>query len=87
MNKLKLLCEISFGYYKQHGFVELFKKVFNYIRSPRSITKTDIATHYSFINRDDFGYEWTEGLAAENTINWVIPNFNIGSGGHLNIFR
>ncbi|NOI03337.1 glycosyltransferase [Vibrio kanaloae] len=87
MNKLKLLCQISFAYYKQHGFGELFKKVLNYIRSPRSITKTDIAKHYSFISRDDFGYEWTEGLAAENTINWVIPNFNIGSGGHLNIFR
>jgi len=25
--------------------------------------------------------------AAPKTINWLIPNFGIGSGGHLNIFR
>lgn len=49
------------------------------------------ATHdpvgfYSFIYAAPFG-EATGGGADNKAINWVIPDFGIGSGGHLNIFR
>lgn len=74
-------------HYKQYGFVELMKKIRRYIVSPKKILKVNIAEHYSYINRKDFGVDWYDGIAKENTINWVIPNFSIGSGGHLNIFR
>lgn len=87
MNKLVLLCKISIAYYKQYGLLSLLKKVVSYISSPKSLTKVDIAGHYSFVDRKDFGDDWVDGLADRNTINWVIPNFSIGSGGHLNIFR
>lgn len=35
-----------------------------------------------FRSRQGLGVE-----SASRTINWLIPNFGVGSGGHLNIFR
>ena len=52
-------------------------------------SKQDVIGFYG----DIFGYEHgnAEDLATvnpdKNTIQWVIPNFGYGSGGHLNIFR
>jgi glycosyltransferase involved in cell wall biosynthesis len=52
-------------------------------------SKQDVIGFYG----DIFGYDHgnAEDLAAvnpdKNTIQWVIPNFGYGSGGHLNIFR
>tara|TARA_R110001583_G_scaffold195527_1_gene375375 strand:- start:13527 stop:14765 length:1239 start_codon:yes stop_codon:yes gene_type:complete len=87
LKKLKSLYVISLIYYKQHGFIELIKKIRGYMMSPKKISKIDIVEHYSFITRENFGVNWQDGMASENTINWVIPNFSVGSGGHLNIFR
>lgn len=41
---------------------------------------------YSFIYASPFGLEGSTN-EHNKTINWVIPDFGIGSGGHLNIFR
>ena len=46
--------------------------------------KSDPVEFYDFIFPRPFG-ELCDG--GGRTINWVIPDFNIGSGGHLNIFR
>lgn len=51
--------------------------------------KTDVIGFY----RDILGHEHGDAaaLAAANpdskTLQWVVPNFGFGSGGHLNIFR
>ncbi len=46
--------------------------------------KKDILRLYDFVIPNPFG----EVLGDyDNIINWVIPDFCIGSGGHLNIFR
>ncbi len=41
---------------------------------------------YKFIYAEKFGEE-NSSDESSRTLNWVIPDFNIGSGGHLNIFR
>ena len=51
-------------------------------------SKTDVIGHYSFIIQDSFGpIPQSENLSAKTTITWFVPDFNIGSGGHINIFR
>lgn len=49
-------------------------------------TKTDIVGFYGFLRYAPFGHANHIGV-GEKTVNWVIPDFGIGSGGHLNIFR
>ena len=49
--------------------------------------KTDFITHYQRILGQEHGNAGDLGHAAPNSIQWVIPNFGFGSGGHLNIFR
>lgn len=50
--------------------------------------KIDVLSFYDFVLDRPFGNEnISEGLEDRRTINWTIPDFNIGSGGHINIFR
>lgn len=50
--------------------------------------KRDVIGFYDFISFQDVGLaESLNSTASKNTINWLIPDFGIGSGGHLNIFR
>ncbi|MEN8130550.1 MAG: glycosyltransferase family 4 protein [Pseudomonadota bacterium] len=55
-------------------------------RDQIELSKADIIDYYGFVVSKPFGMNAanTEGQA---TINWVIPDFGVGSGGHLNIFR
>jgi O-antigen biosynthesis protein len=50
--------------------------------------KIDVIGFYDFVLTKDAGVsaEETAGV-GKKTINWFIPDFGIGSGGHLNIFR
>ena len=48
---------------------------------------TDAFQYYSIINSSPFGEEYIKKNGNEKIINWVIPDFGIGSGGHINIFR
>jgi nucleoside-diphosphate-sugar epimerase/glycosyltransferase involved in cell wall biosynthesis len=49
--------------------------------------KIDVSSQFNFIPHAPFGESWTACGAPRKTINWVIPNVEIGGGGHLNIFR
>lgn len=50
--------------------------------------KRDVIGFYEFITFQDVGVARAlNSAAAKNTINWLIPDFGVGSGGHLNIFR
>lgn len=42
---------------------------------------------FGFVKQIPFGQSVLIEDVNENTINWIIPDFGIGSGGHLNIFR
>lgn len=49
--------------------------------------RIDIFKAYDYIPFIPFGKPYQSNDENANTINWVIPDFNIGSGGHLNVFR
>lgn len=49
--------------------------------------RTDIFKFYDFLNCKPLGDAGSLDADDRRTINWVIPDFGIGSGGHLNIFR
>ncbi|HIA51259.1 MAG TPA: glycosyltransferase [Candidatus Melainabacteria bacterium] len=42
---------------------------------------------FGYVTEIPFGQSVTIKDVPENTINWIVPDFGIGSGGHLNIFR
>ena len=52
-----------------------------------STGKLDFISYYNNILGHPHGEEVAGSIVADNTIQWVIPNFGFGSGGHLNIFR
>jgi len=48
----------------------------------------DIFTFYAFLSEPDTpAPNKPDARIAPRTMNWVVPYFDIGSGGHLNIFR
>lgn len=50
--------------------------------------KIDIVDFWRFTSAEPFGAEiMASAFPASNTINWFVPPFGMGSGGHLNIFR
>ena len=49
--------------------------------------RIDIVGHYSNILGTEHGSARTGKLIDDKTMQWVIPDFGFGSGGHLNIFR
>ncbi|RMG21836.1 MAG: glycosyltransferase [Methanobacteriota archaeon] len=62
------------------------KRVLSRKALPSSMTsKPNPVEFYRFIYSSPFGE--CSVLDARMIINWVIPDFGIGSGGHLNIFR
>lgn len=53
------------------------------------LKKVDVIGFYDFVLATDAGVLPATDFAGSDshTINWLIPDFGIGSGGHLNIFR
>ena len=52
---------------------------------PGSGQRVDVLGHYAFAMPQRVAAR--QGVAARGSLLWFIPDFNIGSGGHLNIFR
>ena len=48
------------------------------------LQKNDVVGFYGFASPAPFG---TGEVGPDRSINWVIPDFDIGSGGHTTIFR
>lgn len=55
-------------------------------RVPPSLPKNDVFSFYSFITAPPAVGAVPECIAPR-TMNWVIPHFEIGSGGHMTVFR
>jgi len=97
LNKFKI--EYKSRIQKQSAFkalIETSRISLNYIKRKLSKTsfnlaepsKSDVINHYSFVIQQPFGSILNhESLPDRNTLTWFIPDFNIGSGGHINIFR
>lgn len=53
-----------------------------------SIEKHDPLAHVRYVVSQPFRSQPGAAIVSSSrTINWLIPNFGVGSGGHLNIFR
>ena len=42
---------------------------------------------FGYVTAIPFGHSVSIDDVQDDTINWIMPDFGIGSGGHLNIFR
>ncbi|MDR2127705.1 MAG: glycosyltransferase family 4 protein [Burkholderiaceae bacterium] len=84
-NKNRLLRVIALA--RQEGAWRALVAVWRRLRHGRPMrgAAIDVFQHFDFV--------WSKpiaalpGVAAKNTLAWFIPDFNIGSGGHMNIFR
>lgn len=54
---------------------------------PSSNHKVDVVKYYESFLARPHGDAADLAKVEANTLQWVIPNFGFGSGGHLNIFR
>lgn len=59
------------------------KRYSNGLLAPR----VDIFKFYEFLDAPSGNVPGDLEPIEANTINWIIPGFEVGSGGHLNIFR
>lgn len=83
--------------WKRDGTVETARFIYRRLTTRNALTarpavqraeKADFIRHYQFVRYAPFGTPISAATAVKtNTINWVIPDVGIGSGGHLNIFR
>ena len=85
---------------KHYGFSVFFKRLLTYIRNKEYLGKdlvdplelTIFKPHeYCFTKMQYFlnnvSYKELVGCPEKETITWIIPSFNKGSGGHNTIFR
>jgi O-antigen biosynthesis protein len=56
-------------------------------RYTATFAKRDVLASYSFVHSKPIGVPFVTEQAPSHTLNWVVPPFPRGSGGHLNIFR
>ena len=63
----------------------IFKKIINNINKEED--KENIFLHYKFLDTVPFGLIENKNCYDKKVLNWFIPDFGIGSGGHLNIFN
>lgn len=76
-------------YGRENGLCSLWALTRQVLRSNSSgiLSKTRILDFYSFVHQQPIGVPLELGQVPPTTINWVVPPFGFGSGGHLNIFR
>lgn len=80
--KVRQACVLA----RQVGWFATLKRVWLRLRTgPTRSHLIDVFAHYDFVLPKVLQSE--PGNRMRGTINWFIPDFNVGSGGHLNIFR
>lgn len=63
-------------------------KMFGWMQQVESaLNPIDLVTSYSFTMHRPYGEAFDARKTPLNTVNWVVPDFAPGSGGHINIFR
>lgn len=99
--RLRTATAILSRVYRNEGIRGVCSKVYHRLKNqsttsnpaqnfkPLSIfSKRDVIGFYDYICYPDRGtLKEPLSTSAQKTINWLIPDFGIGSGGHLNIFR
>ena len=58
------------------------------VQQSAMLSKINVIGFYDFVLTEDAGVLPADSCTVDGaSINWLIPDFGIGSGGHLNIFR
>lgn len=71
---------------RQEGVMRTARMVLHRLRNrPSRWQRIDVFEHYGFAMPQVL--QVLPGTADKNSLLWFIPDFNVGSGGHLNIFR
>lgn len=71
---------------RSDGLVKTTRKVWSRLRHGSAHgVRTDVFQHYGFALPSVL--QSLPGQPEKDTLLWFIPDFNVGSGGHLNIFR
>lgn len=71
---------------RQQGLFKTLRAVWRRLRhGPAQWRQVDVLDHYGYAI--PFVLKPMVGAPRRNSLVWFIPDFNIGSGGHLNIFR
>lgn len=74
-------------YYKKHGLLKTMKRMVTKPEPP----KEDILGFWDFIvNKEEIPFsqkDYEQNKDGQKIINWVVPEFQKGSGGHTTIFR
>lgn len=90
-NKLHTLLRRSrtaLQYGRKNGVGALLALSRQKLRSHRGLlAKNRIIDFYDFVRPTPVGAPIVAGSVPRTTVNWVVPPFGYGSGGHLNIFR
>lgn len=72
--------------WRKHGFAKTAKAIVHRLwYGPSKWRQINIIDHYSFAFPFEINVD--RGRVESKTLLWFIPDFNVGSGGHLNIFR
>jgi glycosyltransferase involved in cell wall biosynthesis len=88
MNHVLLRAVAVFRFGKEKGIAALLRLIGQKLSGrQRDIANIDVLDSYGFIPFHPVGTSLLSGEVSRNTINWFIPYFGKGSGGHLNIFR
>lgn len=79
----------ALSYGKRFGFVALYKLIVQKTRdnTVSSFYKKDVLSFYDFVRQIPSTEKLNPADVSSKIINWVIPPYGRGSGGHLNIFR
>lgn len=70
----------AFAMARSGGLKEVMRRV-------RHGSKEDIFAKFEFLRGDSAIHESSAETVSPNTVNWVLPAFTAGSGGHINALR
>ena len=68
------------------GTLATARHVWRRLTERARLTPVDVVGFYRFVTQPPFGAPLPADMKRK-TIAWFIPDFDVGSGGHLNIFR
>ncbi len=82
MNIIKKILKLL----KKHGFLNGIRIILQKFKNISGLQKKDIFSFYSFLSFPKVEVKIND-FEKKQKLLWFIPDFGIGSGGHLNIFR
>lgn len=86
---VKTRSSAALRYGSENGVGALFALIMQKHRSPEGglFAKRRIIDFYDFVRPRPVGVPIMPNCVSRKTVNWVVPPWGFGSGGHLNIFR